>query len=98
MAIIIILEEFKNNDNKKKGIFNISKMEPNVKMFNMPQTQTYKRLANYCSSSRQNSLSQSRIKTTYKVKGGKKSEDYGSSKKIEEKELLSRLRLSDINK
>jgi hypothetical protein len=63
----------------KSPIYNISKIAENVKMFNIPQTHTYKKLADYCTSSRQRSMSKSQIKTKYKINTDR-SEEISSEK------------------
>ena len=50
------MSKHKVKSQDKHGACNISKVGDDVKMFNIPQTQTYKKLADYCSSSRRNSL------------------------------------------
>lgn len=69
--------KFKLED--KHGTWNISKVADDVKMFNIPHTQTYRKLADYCSSSRKNSLTKWKIKTKYKINGKRGDHDIDES-------------------
>ncbi|CAI2363975.1 unnamed protein product [Moneuplotes crassus] len=71
-----------------------NKNESVIKMFNIPQTQVYKKLSNYCSTARQNSLSQSRIKSVYKIGRVRNPQ----TKRAKESDKRSKIKLSGISK
>jgi hypothetical protein len=79
-----------HNDIQRRGIKSISKIAQNVKMFNMPKNQTYKKLENIWTTSGQSSVSKSRIKMLYSINGDRSSK-YANVP-------ISSWRLSDINK